>query len=197
MIPHTPILLVGVAHALARHATRLRREHPELPCSLEFVASVGVTSHLDLEVGLSTWPIRRVTSFDDLRRLCARRRWARQQVEPGDLLLMRHDVASGARAAAGAVDGARAAAGACAGENAESRALGDGRVPDEEVAVVLEVLHREAGSGGNVRQCLLAVARPHDEGGMQVETHLRWCDTRGGDLAIRWYATIDDVEHAA
>ncbi len=171
MIPHTPILLVNLAHGLARHAGPLPREHPELPCSLEFVTSIGVTSHLDLQVGLSTWPVQWVRSFDDLRRLCVRRRWARLLVEAGDLLLLRNDA---------------------------PRPDGEGEPPPaEEVAVVLEVLRHEPDTDGSVRQCLLAIARPNDHGRMQVETHLRWCDPRGRDLAIRWYATYDDIEHAA
>lgn len=171
MIPHTPLLLVGISHALARHAVRLRREHPELPCSLEFVSSVGVTSHLDLGVGLSTWPVRQVASFDDLRVMSQRRRWNRLMVDAGDLLLMRND------------------------ESSETSASGD--LPLEEVGVVLEVYDRMRETIEGVRQCLVAVAREHVDGGMQVETCVRWCDTRERDLAIRWYARLDDAEHAA
>lgn len=171
MIPHTPLLLVSSAHALARHAVRMRREHPEMPCSLEFVSAIGVTSHLDLEIGLSTWPILRLTTLDDLRRVSARRRWNRVQVRAGDLLLMRN---------LPEVDPAATDAS-----------------PQEEVGVVLEVFDRMGEVAQGVSECLVAVAREHADGGMQVDTCLRWCDTRERDVAIRWYATTDDVECAA
>ena len=171
MIPHTPLLLVSSAHALARHAVRIRREHPEIPCSLEFVSSVGITSHLDLEVGLSTWPILRLASFDDLRLMSARRRWNRLQVQAGDLLLMRN---------APVADPASAPF-----------------CPREEVGVILEVFNQPMERAPGVSECLIAVAREHADGGMQVDTCLRWCETRERDVAIRWYATLDDIERAA
>lgn len=170
MIPHTPLLLVGVTHALARHAVRLHREQPELPCSLEFVASVGETSHLDLGVGVSNWPVHHLTSFDDLRAMTRRRRWARTEPAAGDLLLMRNDLPDG---------------------------LATPDCPLEEVGVVLEVHHRMHAPLEGVRQCLVAVARDHVDGGMQIDTCVRWSDTRGQDLAIRWYARFDDAECAA
>lgn len=171
MIPHTPLLLVSVTHALARHGLQLRREHPELPCSLEFVSSVGGTSHLDLGVGVSNWPVTHLATFDDLRRMSVRRRWGRLGVEAGDLLLMRND---------------------------PMQAITTEPVPPiEEVGVVLEVYDRNRASIEGVRRCLVAIAREHEGGGMQVDTCLRLSDTRGRDLAIRWYATFDDIERAA
>ncbi|MCC6930550.1 MAG: hypothetical protein IT359_16300 [Gemmatimonadaceae bacterium] len=171
MIPHTPLLLVGAAYTLARHAVRLHREYPELPCSLEFVWSVGSTSHLDLEIGISTWPILPLATFDDLRSMSARRLWNRLQVRAGDIMLMRNAPVAELSSAA-----------AC---------------PREEVGVVLEVYDRMHETTEGVSECLIAIAREHEDGGMQVETCLRWCDTRERDVAIRWYATTDDIECAA
>ncbi|MBK8058151.1 MAG: hypothetical protein IPK33_09780 [Gemmatimonadetes bacterium] len=171
MIPHTPLLLVTAAQALARQAHRLVRERPDVPCSLEFMHTLGFTAHLDLRVGLSSWPVERLGSFDALREMARCRRWERERLAAGDLVLMRNDPE---RASASGSD-----------------------APREEVGVVLQVLRGEPETTGTIRLCAVVVARPDDEGGMQVMECHRWCDTRERDLGIRWYATFDDIERAA
>lgn len=166
MIPHTPLLLVGAAHAIARHASHMRREHPRLPCSLEFVQAIGATTHEDLHVGRSSWPLAHVTSVPMLREVALRRGQVRQRAEVGDLLVFRD----------------------------QRRAVAD---EPYEVGIVLEIVDQPLETTGTIRHCLLATARAEGETMIAVVTVDYWCDTRGRDLAIRWYATADDIERAA
>lgn len=170
MIPHTPLLLVTAAQALARQAQRVVRERPDIPCSLEFIQTLGVTSHLDLRVGLSSWPMVQQESFDALRWIAKCRRWERQRLEAGDLVLMRNEASE-------------------AGTTNEQ--------PPEEVGVVLATLDGDLETTGAIRLCAIVVARPDRRGGMQVMECHRWCDTRERDVGIRWFATFDDIERAA
>ncbi|MEP7384307.1 MAG: hypothetical protein ABI910_21700 [Gemmatimonadota bacterium] len=96
MIPHTPLLLVQTAHALARHAGRLSRVRVDIPCSLDFVLSIGETAQFDIRGGRSSWPIVPVRSFDELREQAKLRRWQRSRMAEGDLLLFRDWTEGGA-----------------------------------------------------------------------------------------------------
>ncbi len=172
MIPHTPLLLMATAHTLARHATRMIREQPSIPCALEFVLAVGATAHVDLRVGLSSWPLAKVDSMESLRRTAVQERWIRERVEPGDVLL----------------PWARTQGAGC--KSTPPRAPYD-------AGIVLEVFERFDGCFGPACRCLLATASDDHAGGMRLEEVLYHCDARHRDLAIRWYATPDDLERAA
>lgn len=95
MIPPTPLLLVQAAHTLARHAPRLVRQHPALPCSLDFVLAIGDTVQRDVGSSRTSWPVTPVQSVDELRQQAMRRGWMRASVVSGDLLLFRDWSADG------------------------------------------------------------------------------------------------------
>ncbi len=170
MIPSTPLLLAASALAMARAGARLVRRHPEIPCSLEFVQSLGRVTHFDLRLGRSSFPIEGVASFQALAALAVARGWRRDGVEAGDLLLT------------------------CAGG-----AMGDDTAVHE-LSIVLEVAEYGRAPGRVVRRCTLATARgasPAPREAMRVVERVQWCDTGGGDLAIRWSAMPDEWESAA
>lgn len=171
MIPHTPILLVGGALAMTRQGARLVRRRPAIPCSLEFVQMLGRATHFDLRRGGSSFPIAGLETLDALHDLAERRKWTRDALAPGDLLLT-----------------------GCAADEADE-------VPIEpEVSVVLEVGMAAPGHGRTLRRCMLATGRadpaaPRTQ--MRVVESVRWCDTTHDDLAIRWCAMPDEWEAAA
>ncbi len=163
MIPHTPLLLVSTVHTLVRLGDSIPRFRRSLPCSLDFVLAAGDTAHYDLSVGLSSWPVRPITSYEELRVMARRRRWDRVRAEAGDLLLFRDD---------------------------DHRGI-------QTLGVVLAIVNRTLAWNETVRCCIVAWATNKPRGRMQLQTALRFSHIRGDDMAIRWYATSDDVERAA
>lgn len=102
MIPHTPLLLIQAVHALARHSGTVARVRPDLPTALDFVLSIGETAQYDIRVGRSSWPIRPVATYDQLRFQARCQGWMRSRMREGDLLLFR-DWTDGGAAAIGIV----------------------------------------------------------------------------------------------
>jgi len=180
MRPHTPVLLTTTALALAQHARVLPRRHPEMPCSLEFVHLVGITSHLTLETGCSSWPVAAATSLAALRAMADAQHWRRTRPMAGDLLLAAPPSAAG--------DGS---------PSADAGAPGAGDEMAEEVSIVVGLLDRGLTVAGTVRRCALVVARPLGAERMALVEEVRWVDARCRALAIRWSAGADEVERAA
>lgn len=183
MIPHTPLLLVGAAHAMARHAAHMRRERPELPCSLEFVQALGATTHVDPVSGASSWPLSQITSIAMLERVARHRDLVRARARAGDLILF---------PAAEPVDAADGdAVGDSGGETAHE-------TEEWQLGIILTVVDAHLETTGSIRRCVVATARAAARTeAMEVELLLRWCDTRWRDTLIRWYATPCDLECAA
>lgn len=170
MIPCTPILLAASALAMARQGARVARRHPDIPCSLEFVTSLGRTTHFDLRLGRSSFPITAIETLAALHALAQGRGWTRRSVAPGDLLLT------------------------------GLRARGDepGAIP--ELSVVLEVAEVRGDLHHPVQRCTLVTARadpvaPHAL--LRVVECVQWCDAGHDDVAIRWYAQPEEFEAAA
>ena len=194
MIPHTPMLLVSAVHALARLAPRMRRQRPDLPCSLEFVQAVGWTTHVDPMLGASSWPLAHVTSLAMLEAVAWRRDQLRARARVGDILIFPEEAPSEVNDLR---DGRPLddAAGAevvhhpgASGERGESWRAG----------VVLKVFKPRLETTGSIRRCLVATARAtEDPATMEVVVLLHWCDTRWRDTVVRWYDTPSDIERAA
>lgn len=155
---------------MARQGARLARRRPALPCSLEFVLTLGRTTHFDLRHGRTSFPIADVETLEGLRDLARARAWTRETIAAGDVLIMslgRDDV-------------------------------DDCAVP--EAAVVLEVAERAGEERRLLQRCTLAIARADPAAprqAMRVVEAVQWCDAAHDDVAIRWSALPEEFEAAA
>ncbi|MBK8059503.1 MAG: hypothetical protein IT358_07710 [Gemmatimonadaceae bacterium] len=143
---------------------------PRIPCSLEFVLTLGRATHFDLRLGRSSFPIVNLQTLEALCDLARSRAWTRETIAPGDVL-----VTGLAR-----VDG------------------DDFAVP--EASVVLGVAECEGNAPRSLQRCTLATARADPaapQQAMRVVETVQWCDAVREDVSIRWSAMPEEWETAA
>lgn len=152
---------------MARQGARLARRRPALPCSLEFVLTLGRATHFDLRDGRTSFPIADVETLEGLRDLARARAWTRATIAPGDVLI------SGLGGADVAVPEA-----AVVLEVAE-------RGEDARCLLQRCTLAIARADPTAPRQS------------MRVVEAVQWCDAAHDDVAIRWSALPEEFEAAA
>lgn len=154
---------------MARQGARLARRRPTLPCSLEFVLTLGRATHFDLRHGRTSFPIADVETLEGLRDLARARDWTRATIAPGDVLI------SG-----------------LGGANA------DVAVPEAAVVLEVAERGEDARCVLQRCTLAIARADPAaPRQSMRVVEAVQWCDAAHDDVAIRWSALPEEFEAAA